>query len=156
MEVHSQHWSAYTDAAIGKVHVRISSIINQCDSNGFIAFISKTTEIASSVLFDNNYNNISIYLYYMCRHPEAPCTYLTDNFSSRCSQIYNYHRLLSWDNKRGLHIDIFKVRIIQYNYCNCMARLIRSIVFSHEIRFQHAVPVKSMVTAKNSHPSVGM
>lgn len=43
------------------------------------------------------------------RHAEQPCTYLTDNFSSRCAQIYNYHRLLSWDSKRGLHIDIFKV-----------------------------------------------
>lgn len=23
--------------------------------------------------------------------------------------MYNYHRLLSWDNERGLHVDIFKV-----------------------------------------------
>lgn len=45
----------------------------------------------------------------MYRAPEQTCTYLTDNFSSRCSQVYNYHRLLSWDNIRGLHIDIFKV-----------------------------------------------
>ncbi|XP_037049593.1 neurotrophin 1 isoform X2 [Bradysia coprophila] len=44
-----------------------------------------------------------------CGKPEESCTYLTDNFRSRCVQIYNYHRLLSWDNTRGLHIDIFKV-----------------------------------------------
>ena len=41
--------------------------------------------------------------------PDESCTYLTDNFKSRCIQIYNYHRLLSWDNARGLHVDIFKV-----------------------------------------------
>lgn len=34
---------------------------------------------------------------------------MTDNFSSHCAQVYNYHRLLSWDSIRGLHIDIFKV-----------------------------------------------
>lgn len=43
------------------------------------------------------------------RSPDQTCTYLTDNFSSRCAQVYNYHRLLSWDHQRGLHIDIFKV-----------------------------------------------
>ena len=24
-------------------------------------------------------------------------------------QVYNYHRLLSWDEERGLHMDIYKV-----------------------------------------------
>lgn len=38
-----------------------------------------------------------------------PCSYLTENFESSCTQVYNYHRLLSWDNTRGLHVDIFKV-----------------------------------------------
>lgn len=37
------------------------------------------------------------------------CSYLTDNYRSRCIQVYNYHRLLSWDVGRGLHVDIFKV-----------------------------------------------
>lgn len=41
--------------------------------------------------------------------PDHTCTYLTDNFASHCAQVYNYHRLLSWDAIRGLHIDIFKV-----------------------------------------------
>lgn len=56
----------------------------------------------------------------LCRHtkvyvsgryskPQESCTYLTDNFRSRCIQVYNYHRLLSWDKTRGLHVDIFKV-----------------------------------------------
>ncbi|XP_065082584.1 neurotrophin 1 [Ochlerotatus camptorhynchus] len=44
-----------------------------------------------------------------CTTPQDSCTYLTDNFRSRCVQIYNYHRLLSWDSARGLHVDIFKV-----------------------------------------------
>uniref|UniRef100_A0A182NJ08 Spaetzle domain-containing protein n=1 Tax=Anopheles dirus TaxID=7168 RepID=A0A182NJ08_9DIPT len=44
-----------------------------------------------------------------CSTPQDSCTYLTDNFRSRCVQIYNYHRLLSWDASRGLHVDIFKV-----------------------------------------------
>ncbi|XP_058459561.1 neurotrophin 1 [Malaya genurostris] len=44
-----------------------------------------------------------------CTTPQDSCTYLTDNFRSRCVQIYNYHRLLSWDTSRGLHVDIFKV-----------------------------------------------
>lgn len=59
----------------------------------------------------------------MCRHvsseitrlsslssqPLEPCSYLTENFESSCTQVYNYHRLLSWDSSRGLHVDIFKV-----------------------------------------------
>lgn len=44
-----------------------------------------------------------------CSQPLEPCSYLTDNFDSQCTQVYNYHRLLSWDNARGLHVDIFKV-----------------------------------------------
>ncbi|PSN36413.1 hypothetical protein C0J52_25455 [Blattella germanica] len=28
---------------------------------------------------------------------------------SECSQVYNYHRLLTWDQAKGLHMDIFKV-----------------------------------------------
>ncbi|XP_070492248.1 neurotrophin 1 [Chironomus tepperi] len=44
-----------------------------------------------------------------CSQPLEPCSYLTENFESQCTQVYNYHRLLSWDNARGLHVDIFKV-----------------------------------------------
>lgn len=46
---------------------------------------------------------------YLRSHPLEPCSYLTENFESSCTQVYNYHRLLSWDNTRGLHVDIFKV-----------------------------------------------
>lgn len=44
-----------------------------------------------------------------CSAPLDSCSYLTDNYRSRCIQVYNYHRLLSWDGTRGLHVDIFKV-----------------------------------------------
>ncbi|XP_063698123.1 neurotrophin 1 [Culicoides brevitarsis] len=44
-----------------------------------------------------------------CTAPLDSCSYLTDNYRSRCIQVYNYHRLLSWDVSRGLHVDIFKV-----------------------------------------------
>ncbi|XP_050672930.1 neurotrophin 1 [Leptidea sinapis] len=44
-----------------------------------------------------------------CLKPKEACTYLTDNFKSKCIQVYNYHRLLTWDQQNGLHMDIFKV-----------------------------------------------
>ncbi|GLV48605.1 Neurotrophin 1 [Carabus blaptoides fortunei] len=44
-----------------------------------------------------------------CMKSGDTCTYLTDNFKSRCVQVYNYHRLLTWDQPNGLHMDIFKV-----------------------------------------------
>ncbi|XP_073950987.1 neurotrophin 1-like isoform X2 [Choristoneura fumiferana] len=44
-----------------------------------------------------------------CLKPKESCTYLTDNFKSKCVQVYNYHRLLTWDQQNGLHMDIFKV-----------------------------------------------
>lgn len=46
---------------------------------------------------------------FVCRKPGDTCTYLTENFKSRCVQVYNYHRLLTWDETNGLHMDIFKV-----------------------------------------------
>ena len=39
-------------------------------------------------------------------HCTADCTDLC--------QVYNYHRLLSWDQDRGLHMDIYKVMITEY------------------------------------------
>lgn len=52
---------------------------------------------------------LTLPLFVGCSKPQESCTYLTDNFRSRCIQVYNYHRLLSWDKTRGLHVDIFKV-----------------------------------------------
>ncbi|KAH8302110.1 hypothetical protein KR044_002883 [Drosophila immigrans] len=44
-----------------------------------------------------------------CSNPGESCSYLAQSYRSHCSQVYNYHRLLSWDKVRGLHVDIFKV-----------------------------------------------
>uniref|UniRef100_A0A1A9V4A0 Uncharacterized protein n=1 Tax=Glossina austeni TaxID=7395 RepID=A0A1A9V4A0_GLOAU len=44
-----------------------------------------------------------------CSSPQESCSYLNQNYRSHCAQVYNYHRLLSWDKNRGLHVDIFKV-----------------------------------------------
>uniref|UniRef100_W8BPS3 Protein spaetzle n=1 Tax=Ceratitis capitata TaxID=7213 RepID=W8BPS3_CERCA len=44
-----------------------------------------------------------------CIVPQESCSYLSKAYHSQCAQIYNYHRLLSWDQMRGLHVDIFKV-----------------------------------------------
>lgn len=41
--------------------------------------------------------------------PQESCSYLPQSYRSHCTQVYNYHRLLSWDRTRGLHVDIFKV-----------------------------------------------
>ena len=44
------------------------------------------------------------------RKPGGVCSYVSHHYKSQCSQIYNYHRLLSWDKTRGLHMDIYKVK----------------------------------------------
>jgi hypothetical protein len=43
------------------------------------------------------------------------CNFISGNFRSECSQVYNYHRLLTWDDVKGLHMDIFKVRCNELN-----------------------------------------
>lgn len=42
-------------------------------------------------------------------NPQSSCSFISENYRSSCVQIYNYHRLLTWDQKLGLHMDIFKV-----------------------------------------------
>ncbi|XP_023245440.1 neurotrophin 1 [Copidosoma floridanum] len=44
-----------------------------------------------------------------CLNPHASCSFISENYRSSCAQVYNYHRLLTWDAKLGLHMDIFKV-----------------------------------------------
>ncbi|KAK3926749.1 Neurotrophin 1 [Frankliniella fusca] len=43
-----------------------------------------------------------------CSRLEEPCQYMSDKVRSHCTQVYNYHRLLTWDKELGLHMDIFK------------------------------------------------
>ncbi|KAL0099060.1 hypothetical protein PUN28_020245 [Cardiocondyla obscurior] len=44
-----------------------------------------------------------------CSNSQSSCSFISENYRSSCVQIYNYHRLLTWDQKLGLHMDIFKV-----------------------------------------------
>ncbi|CAD6216307.1 GSCOCT00004458001.2-RA-CDS [Cotesia congregata] len=50
-----------------------------------------------------------------CSKPKSSCSFISDNYRSSCIQVYNYHRLLTWDNDIGLHIDIFKIP----SCCSC-------------------------------------
>lgn len=43
------------------------------------------------------------------RRPQSSCSYLQDGIKSECLQVYNYHRLLTWDQHSGLTMDVFKV-----------------------------------------------
>ncbi|XP_053970288.1 neurotrophin 1 [Hylaeus volcanicus] len=50
-----------------------------------------------------------------CSKPQSSCSFISENYRSSCVQVYNYHRLLTWDSKLGLHMDIFKVP----SCCSC-------------------------------------
>ncbi|XP_076162937.1 neurotrophin 1 [Ptiloglossa arizonensis] len=50
-----------------------------------------------------------------CSNPQSGCSFISENYRSSCVQVYNYHRLLTWDSKLGLHMDIFKVP----SCCSC-------------------------------------
>ncbi|XP_015434604.1 PREDICTED: LOW QUALITY PROTEIN: uncharacterized protein LOC107190326 [Dufourea novaeangliae] len=50
-----------------------------------------------------------------CLNAQSSCSFISENYRSSCVQIYNYHRLLTWDSKLGLHMDIFKVP----SCCSC-------------------------------------
>lgn len=47
--------------------------------------------------------------FFVGRKPQGSCSFVSENYKSSCSQVYNYHRLLTWDTTLGLHMDIFKV-----------------------------------------------
>lgn len=57
----------------------------------------------------------------ICSRPQGRCNYLPEGVNSQCIQVYNYHRLLTWDEVAGLTMDVFKVptccscRVIGYN-----------------------------------------
>ena len=44
------------------------------------------------------------------RKPDSSCSYVSPHYKSHCVQVYNYHRLLSFEESRGMHVDIYKVR----------------------------------------------
>ncbi|XP_046436240.1 uncharacterized protein LOC124188019 [Neodiprion fabricii] len=44
-----------------------------------------------------------------CTKPQSSCSFVSENYKSSCTQVFTYHRLLTWDTNLGLHMDIFKV-----------------------------------------------
>ncbi|KAH0951615.1 hypothetical protein HN011_009380 [Eciton burchellii] len=73
-----------------------------------------------------------------CSNPQSSCSFISENYRSSCVQIYNYHRLLTWDQKLGLHMDIFKVPTC----CSCHVHGYSEIFPPH----QKDPPMKSKET----------
>lgn len=76
---------------------------------------------------------------------------MSENYKSRCSQVYNYHRLLSWDSNRGLHVDIFKVPTC----CSCQVDGYRE-TFPPLSQYDKYTPLDldegQLQSASNHHP----
>lgn len=79
---------------------------------------STTWKMPVSFLF--TYDNFFFFcMYSLCndivwlfRKPETRCSHVSTKFKSTCHQVYNYHRLLTWDHFSGLTMDIFKVLVM--------------------------------------------
>ena len=82
------------------------------------------------------------------RNPQASCAFISENYRSSCSQVYNYHRLLTWDNKLGLHMDIFKVPTC----CNCHVHGYAEIFPPHQkdqpARIKESFPGSDYITSE--------
>ncbi|KAK2580799.1 hypothetical protein KPH14_011533 [Odynerus spinipes] len=63
-----------------------------------------------------------------CSNTRNGCSFISENYRSSCVQVYNYHRLLTWDSKLGLHMDIFKVPTC----CSCHVHGYSDIFPPHE------------------------
>ncbi|XP_029408933.2 neurotrophin 1 isoform X2 [Bactrocera dorsalis] len=76
-----------------------------------------------------------------CIASQESCSYLAHSYRSHCTQVYNYHRLLSWDRTRGLHVDIFKVPTC----CSCQIDGLR-----HHFPFKPDTKTRQFTPAFNS------
>ena len=70
----------------------------------------------------NRYYLGFFFLSLFLRNVDKSCSYLNDNVKSHCTQIYNYHRLLTWDEKTGLSLDLFKVSHENRLFCVTLDR----------------------------------
>ncbi|KAJ8680650.1 hypothetical protein QAD02_016437 [Eretmocerus hayati] len=81
-----------------------------------------------------------------CSSPKASCSFISEHYRSSCMQVYNYHRLLTWDSKLGLHMDIFKVPTC----CSCHVHGYTDLYPPHEtdppLRNQETFPGADFVT----------
>ena len=55
--------------------------------------------------------NIFFFCNGISRKPGGSCSYVSPHYKSHCIQVYNYHRLLSFEEGKGMHVDIYKVNI---------------------------------------------
>ncbi|XP_066959734.1 neurotrophin 1-like isoform X1 [Macrobrachium rosenbergii] len=86
-----------------------------------------------------------------CMKPGGACSYVSHHYRATCNQVYNYHRLLSWEDGRGLHMDIFKVP----SCCSCHIQGY-AYVFPPLNRRQHtagSVQVSQTVPAPQPDPN---
>ncbi|XP_017756095.1 PREDICTED: uncharacterized protein LOC108547896 [Eufriesea mexicana] len=81
-----------------------------------------------------------------CSNPQSSCSFISENYRSSCMQVYNYHRLLTWDSKLGLHMDIFKVP----SCCSCHVHGYAEIFPPHQkdppSRIKESFPGSDFVT----------
>ncbi|XP_011267920.1 neurotrophin 1 isoform X1 [Camponotus floridanus] len=85
-----------------------------------------------------------------CSNPHSTCSFISENYRSSCVQIYNYHRLLTWDQKLGLHMDIFKVPTC----CSCHVHGYSEIFPPHQkdppMKTKETFPGADFVTINDS------
>ncbi|CAH1401014.1 unnamed protein product [Nezara viridula] len=78
----------------------------------------------------------------ICSKPQGSCHYLRDEIESQCVQVYNYHRLLTWDEKNGLTVDVFKVPTC----CSC-----RVLGYKSGNHYSHMIPEKTSPAPPSEH-----
>ncbi|XP_050588984.1 neurotrophin 1 isoform X1 [Bombus affinis] len=82
-----------------------------------------------------------------CSNLQSSCSFISENYRSSCMQVYNYHRLLTWDNKLGLHMDIFKVP----SCCSCHVHGYADIFPPHQkdpsLRIKESFPGSDFATS---------
>ena len=85
-------------------------------------------------------NSIQIQLiasnsFFLHRKPASGCSYVSPHYKSHCIQVYNYHRLLSFEEPKGMHVDIYKVKIIRI-----------TILMSSGQRWRLHAPIAQMIS----------
>ncbi|XP_050442860.1 neurotrophin 1 [Adelges cooleyi] len=83
--------------AICQSHVTIARPKKARSTNGQWKYVVNTDEYVQTLRLEK------------CLKPDTRCSHVSTKFKSTCRQVYNYHRLLTWDHFSGLTMDIFKV-----------------------------------------------
>ncbi|XP_008185769.1 uncharacterized protein LOC100162252 isoform X2 [Acyrthosiphon pisum] len=86
-----------TEVAICQSKVAMARPKKARSTNGQWKYVVNTDEYVQTLRLEK------------CSKPETRCSHVSTKFKSTCHQVYNYHRLLTWDQFSGLTMDIFKV-----------------------------------------------